>query len=172
MEIDVNMMVGGEAGQGVQSVGFILAKAFARGGFQVFADQDYESRVRGGHNFFRVRISDGEVGAVAEAVDILLALNQETIELHRRELIQGGVVVFDGEQAKGLKKGEDLFEVPLEKVAGEKAGSKLMANTVALGVALGLVRYDTEILANVLREHFGTGEVGEGNVKDTGGGEG
>ena len=165
MSLNVNFMVGGEAGQGVQSIGFILAKAFARGGFHVFADQDYESRVRGGHNFFRVRINDGEVGAVSEALDILLALNQETIELHRRELIHGGVVVFDGEQAKDLKRGEDLFDVPLERVAGEKVGSKLMANTVALGVALGLVRYDTEILANVLREHFGTGEVGEGNVK-------
>jgi 2-oxoglutarate ferredoxin oxidoreductase subunit alpha len=163
--LNLNFMVGGEAGQGVQSIGFILAKAFARGGFHVFADQDYESRVRGGHNFFRVRISDGEVGAVSEALDVLLALNQETIELHRRELIHGGVVVFDGEQAKGLKRGEDLFDVPLERVAVESTGSKLMANTVALGVALGLVRYDTEILANVLREHFGTGEVGGGNVK-------
>ena len=55
MESQLNVMVGGEAGQGVQSVGFILAKAFARGEYHVFADQDYESRVRGGHNFFRVR---------------------------------------------------------------------------------------------------------------------
>ena len=46
MGLSLNIMVGGEAGQGVQSVGFILAKAFARGGLQVFADQDYESRIR------------------------------------------------------------------------------------------------------------------------------
>jgi len=44
MNIDFNLMVGGEAGQGVQSVGFLLSKAFARGGYHVFADQDYESR--------------------------------------------------------------------------------------------------------------------------------
>jgi 2-oxoglutarate ferredoxin oxidoreductase subunit alpha len=53
MPIDFNFMVGGEAGQGVQLTGFLLAKALARGGYHIFADQDYESRIRGGHNFVR-----------------------------------------------------------------------------------------------------------------------
>lgn len=165
MVLNLNVMVGGEAGQGVQSVGFILAKAFARGGFHLFADQDYESRVRGGHNFLRIRVSDGEVGAISEGVDILLALNQESIELHRGELVRGGVVVFDKEKAKGISGDGHLFGVPLERLAEEKGGSGMMANTVALGVALGVVGYDLETLNNVLREHFGTGEMGEGNVK-------
>ena len=55
MAIDFNIMVGGEAGQGVQSVGAMLARVLARRGFGIFADQDYESRVRGGHNFFRIQ---------------------------------------------------------------------------------------------------------------------
>ena len=65
MTIDFNIMVGGEAGQGVQSVGAILAKTLACGGLNVFADQDYESRVRGGHNFFRVRAKTDEVLAIS-----------------------------------------------------------------------------------------------------------
>ncbi len=76
MPVDINFMVGGEAGQGVQSVGFLLAKTLSRNGYQVFADQDLESRIRGGHNFFRVRAKDSEVGAAIEKIDILLALNQ------------------------------------------------------------------------------------------------
>jgi 2-oxoglutarate ferredoxin oxidoreductase subunit alpha len=92
MAVDINFMVGGEAGQGVQSVGFLLAKAFARGGYHVFADQDYESRIRGGHNFFRVRVKDSRVDAIAEPVDMLIALNKETIDLHRAELAKGGIL--------------------------------------------------------------------------------
>ncbi len=69
MSGDFNFMVGGEAGQGVQAVGFLLAKGFARGGYHIFADQDYESRVRGGHNFLRVRVKDSRVSAIAEPVD-------------------------------------------------------------------------------------------------------
>ncbi|MBI4303677.1 MAG: 2-oxoacid:acceptor oxidoreductase subunit alpha [Chloroflexi bacterium] len=163
MAIDINFMVGGEAGQGVQSVGFLLAKAFARGGYHIFADQDYESRIRGGHNFFRVRVKEGRVGAIADPVDMLIALNKETIDLHQKELASGGVVIYDGQKIKAA--GDGLFSVPLEKLAQEKAGDKLMTNTVALGAALGMVRYDFTIVDKLLREFFKTPEIGESNVK-------
>lgn len=165
MQSHLNVMVGGEAGQGVQSVGFILAKTFARGGYHVFADQDYESRVRGGHNFFRVRVKDSKVGGIAESVDILLALNSESIDLHRKELAEGGLVIFDAQKVESISDSSHMFGMPLERLAEERGRNKLMANTVAVGASVGLVGYDFEILSHVLREHFGNGEIGEGNVE-------
>ncbi len=169
MPVDINLMVGGEAGQGVQSVGFVLSKALARGGFHIFADQDYDSRIRGGHNFFRVRARDTEVGTISETLDLLLALNQETVDLHWQRMARDGVIVAnDGKvQAPG---DVNFLPVPLERLAEEKAGAKLMANTVGLGAALGLAGYDLEILNNVIREHFGAGEIAEGNVVAAGAG--
>jgi 2-oxoglutarate ferredoxin oxidoreductase subunit alpha len=164
MPFDFNFMVGGEAGQGVQSVGFLLAKVFARNGYHVFADQDYESRVRGGHNFFRVRVSDGRVGAIAGSVDMLIALNRESIELHQSEIGDNGFIVFDGERIKDIVFEGSLFSVPLERLAGEKAGDKVMTNTVALGAALALVHGDLEALNGLLVEHFGKGKVADGNI--------
>jgi 2-oxoglutarate ferredoxin oxidoreductase subunit alpha len=165
MPIDFNFMVGGEAGQGVQSVGFLLAKVFACGGYHIFADQDYESRVRGGHNFFRVRVSDSKVDAIAEDVDILIALNMDSIELHQPNMVTQGVIIFDGEKIKGVS-GDNgsLLSIPLEKMAEEKAGDKLMINTVALGAALSLVNYDLDMLNEVLVDRFGKGEVSDRNI--------
>jgi len=165
MPIDFNFMVGGEAGQGVQSVGFLLAKVFARGGYHIFADQDYESRVRGGHNFFRVRVSDGRVDAIAEEVDIMIALNMDSIELHQPEVVTKGIIIFDGEKIKGVS-GDNgsLLSIPLEKLAEEKAGDKLMINTVALGAALSLVNYDLNMLNEVLVDRFGKGKVSDRNI--------
>jgi len=165
MAIDFNFMIGGEAGQGVQSIGFLLAKAFARGGYHIFADQDYESRVRGGHNFYRVRVKDSVIGAIAERVDMLIALDNGSIELHRGELTKDGVIVFDGEEVKDVNASENLFSVPLNKLAEESAGHKIMANSVALGVALSLVNYDFRVAENVLRVYFGSEEIGDRNVK-------
>jgi len=165
MPIDFNFMVGGEAGQGVQSVGFLLAKVFARGGYHIFADQDYESRVRGGHNFFRVRVSDDKVDAIAEEVDIMIALNMDSIELHQPDMVTKGIIIFDGEKIKGVS-GDNgsLLSIPLEKLAAEKAGDKLMINTVALGAALSLVNYDLNMLNEVLIDRFGKGKVGDSNI--------
>jgi 2-oxoglutarate ferredoxin oxidoreductase subunit alpha len=165
MPIAFNFMVGGEAGQGVQSVGFLLAKVFACGGYHIFADQDYESRVRGGHNFFRVRVSDGKVDAIAEDLDILIALDMDSIELHRPNMVNEGIIIFDGEKIKGVSGNNgSLLSVPLEKMAEEKAGDKLMLNTVALGAALSAVNYNLDMLNTVLVDHFGRGEVGNRNI--------
>ena len=165
MPVNFNFMVGGEAGQGVQSVGLLLAKIFARGGYHVFADQDYESRIRGGHNFFRVRVKDSPVGAIAEPVNILIALDKTSIDLHIGELAAGGLVVFDGENIKDIGGNDSLFSVPLEKLAQEKAGNKLMSNTAALGAALGLVNYDFDIPAHILADYFTPGDIAENNVR-------
>ncbi|MBI4287381.1 MAG: 2-oxoacid:acceptor oxidoreductase subunit alpha [Chloroflexi bacterium] len=166
--MDFNFMVGGEAGQGVQTVGYVLAKAMSRGGLYVYADQDYESRIRGGHNFYRVRVSDKEVGALSETADVLIALNKESIDLHREEVRRGGSIVFDGEAVKPDKaEAAALFDVPMGKLATETAGSRLMTNSVATGSAIGLVDYDFAILEKVLREQFARSgeEVVEKNVK-------
>lgn len=163
MAVDLSIMVGGEAGQGVQSMGAILCKAFARGGYSVFADQDYESRVRGGHNFFRIRVSDRPVAAISEPVDILVALNAETIELHRMETSRQGVVVYDADELQGITADDRFFAAPLAKLAQDRAGSKLMVNAVAAGVTLGLLGYGLDILPAVLKDQFGP-KLAEGNV--------
>ena len=165
MSIDLNFMVGGEAGQGVQSVGFLLAKVFARSGYHIFADQDYESRVRGGHNFFRVRVSDHKVESIAEDVDILIALNMDSIELHQPSTGSQGIIIFDGEKIKGIRGNNgNLFSMPLEKLSEEKTGGKLMVNTVALGAALAAVNCDLSILNTVLVDRFGKGKVADRNI--------
>jgi 2-oxoglutarate ferredoxin oxidoreductase subunit alpha len=157
-------MVGGEAGQGVQSMGLLLARALARRGYHIFADQDYESRVRGGHNFFRIRASDRPVGAIAEAVDVLVALDGESVKRHRAEMAAGGTIIYDGEKVKDAV-GDGLLSVPLERLAEESAGGRLMANTVALGAALALVSYDLDVLAGILSASFGEKEVAVGNIR-------
>ena len=165
MPIDFSFMIGGEAGQGVQSVGFLLAKVFARGGYHIFADQDYESRIRGGHNFFRVRVSDHKVNAIAEDVDILIAFNMDSIELHQPKMVAEGIIIYDGDRLKGVSGNNgSLFRIPLEKLAEEKGGGKLMVNTVALGAALAIVNYDLNILNTVLVDRFGNGELGSKNI--------
>ncbi|MFH1327685.1 MAG: 2-oxoacid:acceptor oxidoreductase subunit alpha [Candidatus Bathyarchaeota archaeon] len=155
MTIDFTFEIGGEAGQGVQSIGYILAKCFARGGWNVFVCQDYESRVRGGHNFFLVRISGKPVRATSEKVDMLIALNRETVELHKNDLNEKSVMIFDGEKT-GLAFDESkFFNIPLEKLAKERTDSKVFSNAVAMGAALSLVNYDFEILNEALVDMFG-----------------
>jgi 2-oxoglutarate ferredoxin oxidoreductase subunit alpha len=166
MGIDINIMVGGEAGQGVQSAGFIIAKALARCGLSVFADQDYESRVRGGHNFFRIRAGDREVSAISESLDILVALDRLSIDLHQKEVSGEGVIIFDADKIKDVGAG-NVQGMPLERMAIEATGNKQAANVVALGAAMALIGYDAVALNSVVLDYFGTGETGKANAAAT-----
>jgi 2-oxoglutarate ferredoxin oxidoreductase subunit alpha len=164
MAVDVSIMVGGEAGQGVQAAGFIIAKALARYGLSVFADQDYESRVRGGHNFFRIRASDGEVDAISEKVDILLALDQRSVDLHQREVSIDGVLVFDSDKTKNVGADERALGLPLERMALEAAKNKQAANVVAVGAAMSLLGYDSALLNSVVLDYFGALQTGQADA--------
>jgi 2-oxoglutarate ferredoxin oxidoreductase subunit alpha len=167
MAAEINFMVGGEAGQGVQTVGFVLAKTMSRASLHVFADQDYESRVRGGHNFYRVRASDTKVQAISEKIDILVAIDQQSIERHHHEMRPDGITIFDHDKLSIEGKKLNSLSIPLEKLAEETTSNKLMANSVGVGAAVAAGGYDFELLTQVLREHFAHlgNEIVEDNIK-------
>lgn len=105
------------------------------------------------------------MGAIAEPVNMLIALNKESIDLHRQELSPDGIIVFDGEKVREVADDASVFNVPLNRLAEESAGHRIMANSVAFGVALGLVHYDFNVVDAILRVQFGSSEIGESNVK-------
>jgi 2-oxoglutarate ferredoxin oxidoreductase subunit alpha len=155
---DMTIRIGGAAGDGVESSGSGFCKALGRGGLHVFGLPDYYSRIRGGHNFFSIRVSEQPLHSHAEPVHLLLALTEETIPRHRDKIVEGGALVYDSklkvpaEQLSG--NGIQFLPIPLSDIAEEKAGIALARNTVALGVAAGLTGFDLEPMQSIIRQNF------------------
>ncbi len=163
--MDYTVKIGGEAGQGIQTIGETLARVFSRSGYHVFSHQDYESRVRGGHNFYQVRFSERPVMASKAAVDILVAMDKASIELHERELAEDGIAVYDSLSLKTKYEGRHFLDIPMVGLAQEQGGNKMMSNTVAIGAILGMLGMDLDILLDVLEQSLERkgSEVVEGN---------
>ncbi|NLE76905.1 MAG: hypothetical protein GX605_09155 [Chloroflexi bacterium] len=89
----MTLKIGGEAGQGLESSGAGFALALARGGLHVFGLPDYRSRIRGGHNFFQIRISETPLWTHDEPVHLLLALTEVAVRQHAAEIVRGGAVI-------------------------------------------------------------------------------
>ena len=156
--IDVTFRIGGEAGQGVESSGDGFCKALVRGGFRVFAVSNYYSRIRGGHNYFTIRVSDEAVFAIRETIHVLVALDAESIKRHSDALVPGGAIVVDKDLAFDpsslLGRDVRLLKLPLAEIA-KKHGNEVMVNTAALAVAAALVEFDLEFMASVIVDNFG-----------------
>jgi 2-oxoglutarate ferredoxin oxidoreductase subunit alpha len=155
---DLTWMIGGEAGFGIQSAGNFFAMAANRGGLYAFGNPEYPSLIRGGHNSDCIRVSDKHVGIHKERLDLLLAMNKETLDLHLKEVVPGGGVVYDEENIKmgdlKVPKGVKMFNVPLKKLAMDEGKGDITRNTVGVGASLGLVNYDIEIFYEILRKEF------------------
>lgn len=164
-----NIKIGGEAGQGLVSIGNILLEAIAREGWYLFANQDYESRIRGGHNFYQIRLADQPVRAIQQGVDLLVALDKSTVDLHWEELTQSGYVLYDPQITDRLPEelGSSGRAVPIsfEKTVDELSLPKVMASGVAAGAIWALLSDDITVLHETLAEMFiSKGEkVVEGN---------
>jgi len=154
MGVDVSIRIGGQAGQGMQSISFIMGKIFTRHGYSVFINQDVESRIRGGHNFNQVRIKDEPVHAISDKVDLLIALDKGTIDQDLPHLIDNGVLIFDGTTTGFTSDNPNHLSVPLETLATEAGKSKIMVNSVATGAALALLGYELQPLLDQVEEEF------------------
>jgi len=145
-----NILIGGAAGQGMETLAIILEKLFKKKGFEIFTLQDYMSRVRGGHNFFQIRFGNEEISSHCNDIDGIIALNKETIELHVDELKYTGFIIAD--QAIEYKD-DRLYNLPLKSIAKTIGNSKVFGN-VALGALLKLFNLNLDYLEDLLKETF------------------
>lgn len=153
--MEYSIKIGGEAGQGIQTIGDTLSKVFSRCGYHVFTHQDYMSRVRGGHNFYQVRVSDAEISASRAPIDILVALDKDSIALHGGELSEIGLVVYDSASLKEKHESPRFFDVPLFDLAMKSSGDKITVNTVATGTVLGMLGLEVDVFLDILKESLG-----------------
>ncbi|MCX6708024.1 MAG: 2-oxoacid:acceptor oxidoreductase family protein, partial [Candidatus Woesearchaeota archaeon] len=140
--------IAGVAGSGIMSAGEILGRACSRSGLFVFASNDYPSLIRGGHNVFSLVISDVPVCSLFSGVDLLVALNEESVALHKKELSKNHFVV-SGEL--------------LDKFVKEQG--ELSRNMVAVGAVFGLLKLDFDVLAGVIKERFAGKPLLDANLK-------
>src|SRR5215510_2784441 len=98
--IDLAIGIGGAAGQGIATPGDILARIFVRRGLHVNAYNAYQSIIRGGHIFLTLRTSDRPVLSHGDKLDVLIPLNQDTMNRHLRLMGPGSVVLFNSDSIK------------------------------------------------------------------------
>ena len=157
--MDRNVLIGGAAGQGMDTVANLFNKVLQRSGYYVYTTSDYRSRVRGGHNFFQIRFSDREISSPRRGLDVIFALNEETLERHLDRLNEGGVSFCD----EGIKGFEGTKKYNLVNKAKE-LGNPKMISTIGLGMLLGKLKIDVKVGEEVVRETFKEGLI-EGNIK-------
>ncbi|MBF0469670.1 MAG: 2-oxoacid:acceptor oxidoreductase family protein, partial [Desulfamplus sp.] len=163
MKTDITVKIGGEAGQGIQTIGTLLAEVCHSAGLFIFSIDDFESRIRGGHSFNLLRISNQPVMAPGETPDILVAIDQKTMNLNKGMLAPDSLVILNGDTDTSDNDRESdanqdlssakILKIPLKGLAKE-AGGLITANTVAAGCIFSVLGTPFEMLKELLVKKF------------------
>ena len=151
---DFALAIGGEAGQGIATPGDVLARIFVRRGLHLNTYNAFQSIIRGGHIFLTIRVSDHDINTHGDKLDMLVCLNQDTMDRHLGLMGPGGRVIFNSDTISpgGSGNGAQLCPVPVGELT--KSRNKLMQNTVGVGVIMALLGLDFQILEESLALRF------------------
>ncbi|NJE00946.1 2-oxoacid:acceptor oxidoreductase subunit alpha [Thermococcus sp. JdF3] len=152
---EVSIVLGGAAGQGIQTVEGILTYALKRSGYHVYANKEYMSRVRGGINTTEIRVSSRRVRAFVRRIDILVPFKQGVLSWVVDRIGKNTVVLGERENVEESFLGKvNLVEVPPTKLALE-TGSQLYLNTTVAGLIVGLFHGDFGAVEEYIGKRFG-----------------
>ena len=151
---DFALAIGGEAGQGIATPGDILARIFVRRGLHLNAYNAFQSIIRGGHIFLTVRISDQEIFTHGDKLDLLLCLNQDTMDRHLRLMGPDTRILFNSDAITPGEPGDGAQLCPLPVSRLTQSRNKLIQNTVAVGSMSALLGLDFQVLEDSLILRF------------------
>ncbi|CAM3578177.1 2-oxoacid:acceptor oxidoreductase subunit alpha [Aeromicrobium ponti] len=156
---ELTIVIGGEQGEGIESVGEILTKVLSQMGFSLYGFRNFSSRIKGGHSDFNLRISSGkEIYVNAEKVNILVAFDRASIDLYINQMDKNSIILYDSKSVKSdnlpiAPKGVIMIEAPFQELASE-LGSPIMKNMVALGMICALNNHSASSFHKVIQEQF------------------
>lgn len=150
---EYSILVGGAAGQGSRKAGLIIAKIFNNLGYNIFIHEDYQSLIKGGHNFSQVRASEKEILSHSEKSDFILALDERTVKEHGKDLKEGGTILFNSDKVKSGKG----IGIPADAIAKEAEGLPVMSNTALIGAFAKIIGAEWDVLEEVLKKEMEKG---------------
>src|SRR5512138_2354384 len=156
--LEATVGIGGAAGDGQAATADALALVAARSGLHLFVYNSYQSVIRGGHVWLRMRISQEPVETHGDRLDALIALDQEAVARHAGQLDEGGLLLFNADRVKadGLPPGRIAVAFPVKALtASLGALLPVQQNTVLLGGLVHALGFPLEALEEAIAKQFG-----------------
>lgn len=153
MREELNIRITGEAGQGMNTIGAVISKIYKEAGLYVFSNLDYMSRIRGGNNFYQIRVSKYPVCCPREKIDILIPLTAEALKLHESYLKKDGLTVVDKDRFK-VENCKNYFCIDFYEIANKAGGSDLYVNSVCTGILAALTGIELKAVSEIISGIF------------------
>ncbi|MFA6142916.1 MAG: 2-oxoacid:acceptor oxidoreductase family protein [Candidatus Omnitrophota bacterium] len=149
---ELSILIGGKAGFGIDKASFVIADILAGLGYRIYVYRDYPSLIRGGHTFSIIRASKEKITCHKNEVDIVLALNQDSVDLHKNNITAKTIVIYDSDIVKadaGIGMG-----IALSGIIKTESAPEIMRNSGIIGAFAKSLAISWEALDKAFRKNF------------------
>lgn len=153
---EVSILIGGKAGFGIDKSGAIISFIVNSLGYSVYTYRDYPSIIRGGHTFSIIRAAGDRISSHRSAVDYILALNQDTVALHKHRVKESSIIIYDADSVKcdGVCPVKNAVGISVGRILKEEAAPEIMRNTCIIGAFSKVAGIEWSILEGVLKKEI------------------
>lgn len=149
---EISLVIAGEAGQGIQTIGNLLTKLLHQRKYNVFSTKEYMSRVRGGSNSIEIRIAHHPVYSFIDRIDLLIVLDEKAFDHISHRITDETRVIGDRSIVKNLSH-PHLYSLDLIKEA-KNIGNTIYANTIIIGFLAFLFHIPTSVIEKEIQSFF------------------
>jgi 2-oxoglutarate ferredoxin oxidoreductase subunit alpha len=149
-EDEIEILIGGKAGEGINRAGQVIAEIMSESGYNVFMIFDHPSLIKGGHNFTVIRASKGHAGGIKKKYDIAIALDKNTINLHKDNFSEDTVVIFNSDRVKKV----EGTGIPASSIVEDAGGIPIMINSCLIGAFCRSAGFEWSYVEPILRSKF------------------
>jgi len=143
-----SILIAGKAGDGIDKSSLIIGHIFSQLGYRIYIYRDYPSVIRGGHTFSIIRCTHDKIAAHLDKIDILLALNQDSIDFHKTRLNSKSLIIYDLTSVKS----DEGFGIPIGIIIKEAGALELMRNSCIIGAMCKALGIGMDVLEKVFRK--------------------
>jgi len=155
MRNDITVRIAGEGGEGVISTAEILTRAAVDSGLDVFTFRSYPAEIKGGLAMMQVRMSTETLTSIGRDADVLMAFNQEAIDVWADRMSPGGVLLYDPRH--GTVPPDYPFahmQIPLHETAMKETGARIAKNIIALASMVGVLDIPPHFARDLVVKQF------------------
>ena len=150
---ELTILIGGVTGHGINEAGAVISRLFNRLGYRIYMYNDFPSLVKGGHNFAIIRASDEKIAVHSDKVDVILALNQDTVDFHKLRLKEKGFIIYDEDKVQVQGVTQPALGLPLAQIMREEGGLPGMGNICMIGALCKAMGIEWTICKDLLGKH-------------------
>src|SRR5882762_2626916 len=158
----ISIKIVGASGQGINSIGAVVAKGLKRSGYCVFGYREYPSLIKGGHASYQLDISNQRICSTETKVDVLVALNHHGLELNMEELKSGGIVLHvtpgwqfpEHHQKLIAERSLRVIYFPVDDMLNRLGARAILSNVLLTAFVWSMLDQDLDTLKSLVGEKF------------------